>query len=82
MPRWATARAFAATATPSCRWTKLATCAIDISGRPYCAFTADLPPGTIAGFDHEETEEFFRAVASAASSRFTCASMPGRTPTT
>jgi imidazoleglycerol-phosphate dehydratase len=44
----------------------LATCAIDISGRPYCAFTADLPPGTIAGFDHEETEEFFRAVASAA----------------
>jgi imidazoleglycerol-phosphate dehydratase len=44
----------------------LATCAIDISGRPYCAFTAALPPGTIAGFDHEETEEFFRAVASAA----------------
>ena len=42
----------------------LATCAIDISGRPYCAFTADLPPGTIAGFDHET--EFFRAVASAA----------------
>ena len=34
----------------------LATCAIDISGRPYCAFTADLPPGTIAGFDQQETE--------------------------
>jgi imidazoleglycerol-phosphate dehydratase len=44
----------------------LATCAIDISGRPHCAFSADLPPGAIAGFDHEETEEFFRAVAAAA----------------
>jgi imidazoleglycerol-phosphate dehydratase len=44
----------------------LATCAIDISGRPHCAWSADLPPGTIAGFDHEEAEEFFRAVASAA----------------
>jgi len=44
----------------------LATCAIDISGRPYCAFAADLPPGSIAGFDHEEAEEFFRAVAMAA----------------
>jgi imidazoleglycerol-phosphate dehydratase len=41
----------------------LASCAIDISGRPYCAFAADLPPGSIAGFDHEEAEEFFRAVA-------------------
>jgi imidazoleglycerol-phosphate dehydratase len=41
----------------------LATCALDISGRPYCAFDADLPPGSIAGFDHEEAEEFFRAVA-------------------
>jgi imidazoleglycerol-phosphate dehydratase len=44
----------------------LATCALDISGRPFCAFEADLPPGAIAGFDHEETEEFFRAVAMAA----------------
>jgi imidazoleglycerol-phosphate dehydratase len=44
----------------------LATCAIDISGRPYCAFGAALPPGSIAGFDHEEAEEFFRAVAAAA----------------
>jgi imidazoleglycerol-phosphate dehydratase len=43
----------------------LATCAIDISGRPYCAFAADLPAGSIAGFDHEEAEEFFRAVAAA-----------------
>ncbi len=41
----------------------LATCAIDISGRPFCSFHADLPTGSIAGFDHEETEEFFRAVA-------------------
>ncbi|HET8592851.1 MAG TPA: imidazoleglycerol-phosphate dehydratase HisB [Solirubrobacterales bacterium] len=42
----------------------LAECAIDISGRPYCAFDADLPEVTIAGFDAELTEEFFRAVSS------------------
>jgi imidazoleglycerol-phosphate dehydratase len=41
-----------------------ASCAIDISGRALCAFEADLPPGTIANFDHELAEEFFRAVAS------------------
>jgi imidazoleglycerol-phosphate dehydratase len=44
-----------------------AACAIDVSGRPYCAVTGlELPPGTIAGFEHEAAEEFFRAVASAA----------------
>jgi imidazoleglycerol-phosphate dehydratase len=44
-----------------------ASAAIDISGRPYCAFGGlELPPGDIAGFAHEEAEEFFRAVASAA----------------
>ncbi|HMA28152.1 MAG: imidazoleglycerol-phosphate dehydratase HisB [Solirubrobacterales bacterium] len=42
----------------------LADCAIDISGRPLCAFAADLPDVTIAGFDTELTEEFFRAVSS------------------
>jgi imidazoleglycerol-phosphate dehydratase len=42
----------------------LGECAIDISGRPLCVFEADLPPGTIAGFDNELAEEFFRAVAS------------------
>lgn len=40
--------------------------AIDISGRPFCRFQSDLPPVTIAGFDAELAEEFFRAVASAA----------------
>ena len=40
-----------------------ATCALDISGRPLLSFTADLPPGDIAGFDHELVEEFFRAVS-------------------
>jgi imidazoleglycerol-phosphate dehydratase len=44
-----------------------AACALDISGRPYCAVTGlELPPGDIAGFEHEAAEEFFRAVASAA----------------
>jgi imidazoleglycerol-phosphate dehydratase len=43
-----------------------AACAIDVSGRPFCRFDADLPPGGTGGFDHELTEEFFRAVANAA----------------
>jgi imidazoleglycerol-phosphate dehydratase len=41
----------------------LCSCAIDISGRPYCSFQATLPPTSIAGFDTELAEEFFRAVA-------------------
>jgi imidazoleglycerol-phosphate dehydratase len=43
-----------------------ASCAIDISGRPFTAFDADLPPGSTGGFEHELTEEFFRALANAA----------------
>jgi imidazoleglycerol-phosphate dehydratase len=43
-----------------------ASCAIDISGRPFTLFEADLPPGATGGFDHELTEEFFRALANAA----------------
>jgi imidazoleglycerol-phosphate dehydratase len=45
-----------------------AMCAIDLSGRPYCALSGfeRLPHGDIAGFAHEEAEEFLRAVASAA----------------
>jgi imidazoleglycerol-phosphate dehydratase len=41
----------------------LAECAIDISGRPFTDFDADLPDVTIAGYEAELTEEFFRAVA-------------------
>lgn len=41
----------------------LASCAIDVSGRPFCRFTSELPPVAIAGFEAELTEEFFRAVA-------------------
>ena len=44
----------------------LAECAIDISGRPFCHFDADLPTTSIAGFDTELAEEFFRAVANSA----------------
>jgi imidazoleglycerol-phosphate dehydratase len=40
-----------------------ASCAIDISGRAFCAFAAPLPPGAIGNFDHELAEEFFRALA-------------------
>jgi len=42
----------------------LGSCAIDVSGRPLCLFHGELPPGSIAGFDTELAEEFFRAVAS------------------
>jgi imidazoleglycerol-phosphate dehydratase len=43
-----------------------ASCAIDISGRPFTLFDAELPPGATGGFEHELTEEFFRALANAA----------------
>jgi imidazoleglycerol-phosphate dehydratase len=43
-----------------------ASCALDISGRPFCRFAGDLPPGGTGGFDHELAEEFFRAVANGA----------------
>jgi imidazoleglycerol-phosphate dehydratase len=43
-----------------------ASCAIDISGRPFTVFEADLPSGSTGGFEHELTEEFFRALANAA----------------
>ena len=41
-----------------------AMCAIDISGRPYCALNAPASdPGETGGFEHELLEEFLRAVA-------------------
>ena len=44
-----------------------ASCAIDFSGRPFLAFDPGaLGPGVTGGFDHELTEEFFRAVSSSA----------------
>jgi imidazoleglycerol-phosphate dehydratase len=44
----------------------LGVCAVDVSGRPLCVFESELPLTTIAGFDTELTEEFFRAVATSA----------------
>jgi imidazoleglycerol-phosphate dehydratase len=43
-----------------------ASCFLDISGRPLVVFEARLPPGATGGFEHELTEEFFRALANAA----------------
>jgi imidazoleglycerol-phosphate dehydratase len=40
-----------------------ASAAIDISGRPYTLFEAELPPVAIADFDSDLAEEFLRAVA-------------------
>src|SRR4051794_24136780 len=41
----------------------LGVCAIDVSGRPLCLFRSKMPLTSIAGFDTELAEEFFRAVA-------------------
>ena len=41
----------------------LASCVIDISGRPYLVFQAEFPAGRVGEFEPELTEEFFRAVA-------------------
>jgi imidazoleglycerol-phosphate dehydratase len=43
-----------------------AACALDISGRPYAAFEADLPAELVADFDSDLAEEFLRAVANSA----------------
>ena len=43
-----------------------ASCAMDVSGRPFTSFEGRLPPGATGGFEHELTEEFFRALANAA----------------
>ena len=40
-----------------------ASAAIDISGRPFLLFDAELPPVAIADFDSDLAEEFFRALA-------------------
>ena len=40
-----------------------ASCAIDISGRPYCLFEAEFPAERVADFDTDLAEEFVRSVA-------------------
>lgn len=41
----------------------LAMVSLDISGRPFLAFEADIPPGKIGEFDSEMVEEFMRALS-------------------
>jgi len=41
-----------------------ASCAVDVSGRAFLAWDAELPAGAIGNFEHELAEEFFRAVSS------------------
>jgi imidazoleglycerol-phosphate dehydratase len=43
-----------------------ASCAIDVSGRPYTALEADFAGERVADFDTDLVEEFLRAVANAA----------------
>lgn len=41
----------------------LAFCSMDISGRPFLVFDAEMPQAVVGGFDCCMTEEFFRALA-------------------
>lgn len=41
----------------------LARCVVDISGRPFLVFQAELSAPMVGGFDTQLTEEFFRAFA-------------------
>jgi imidazoleglycerol-phosphate dehydratase len=43
-----------------------ASCAIDISGRPFTAFSGEFPAERVEDFDTDLTEEFVRAVANSA----------------
>lgn len=43
-----------------------ASCAIDVSGRPYAVLEGELPAEGVADFDSDLAEEFLRAVASTA----------------
>jgi imidazoleglycerol-phosphate dehydratase len=43
-----------------------ASCAIDVSGRPYASLEGDMPAEAVAGFDSDLAEEFLRAVANTA----------------
>jgi imidazoleglycerol-phosphate dehydratase len=43
-----------------------ATCAIDVSGRPYLSFSGAFPADRVGDFDSDLAEEFLRAVANAA----------------
>ncbi len=43
----------------------LATVAVDLSGRPFCVWGAEVPPETLGTFSASLAEEFWRAVSSA-----------------
>jgi imidazoleglycerol-phosphate dehydratase len=47
----------------------LASCAIDVSGRPYTAFEGGFPSRRVADFETDLAEEFMRAVANKAFAR-------------
>ncbi|HKI30553.1 MAG TPA: imidazoleglycerol-phosphate dehydratase HisB [Gemmataceae bacterium] len=43
----------------------LVTAAVDLSGRPFCVWRAEVPPETLGTFNAPLAEEFWRAVSSA-----------------
>ena len=62
--RWATKRAFAATATSRCRWKRhWSPAAIDFSGRYCLVFNAPISSPKIGDFDSELVEDFWQAIA-------------------
>src|SRR5947207_14284582 len=42
----------------------LATAAVDLSGRPFCVWKAEVPLETLGNFSSQLAEEFWRAVSS------------------
>jgi imidazoleglycerol-phosphate dehydratase len=42
----------------------LVTAAVDLSGRPFCVWSAEVPPETLGTFNAQLAEEFWRAVSS------------------
>ena len=49
-----------------CRWTKtLVTAAVDLSGRPFLVWSADVPNESLGTFHSSLAEEFWRAASSA-----------------
>lgn len=51
---------------------------LDLSGRPYLVFDADMPSGRVGDFDTETAEDFFRAVSNAGGVTLHIQSLYGR----
>ncbi len=77
--RWVTKLASNALATHLCRMDEsLARVVVDLSGRAYLVFDAELTNQRLGGFDTEVTEDFFQAMAFAGEFNLHAAVLYGR----